>query len=107
MIALVARMLSGGIIDETGLICEEYFHNGVTVDHVCIRQEDVRGLQIAKAAVYAGIHVLLETAGCRIEELERVWISAGRRKCDPDRTIACTAARKDHGGRQYSAFRCL
>ena len=45
MIALVARMLSCGIIDETGLICEEYFHNGVTVDHVCIRQEDVRGLQ--------------------------------------------------------------
>lgn len=77
MIALVARMLSGGIIDETGLICEEYFHNGVTVDHVCIRQEDVRGLQIAKAAVYAGIHVLLETAGCRIEELERVYLAGG------------------------------
>ena len=47
------------------------------MDHVCIRQEDVRGLQIAKAAVYAGIHVLLETAGCRIEELERVYLAGG------------------------------
>lgn len=77
MIEITARLLSKHIVDDTGLIEEAYFHQGITVDGVMIRQEDIRGLQIAKAAVFAGIRLLLKEYGIAREEVEQIYLAGG------------------------------
>ncbi len=77
MIRIIATLLSKGMIDETGLFREEYFKNGVSVDGVLIRQEDIRSIQVAKAAVYAGISILCHKAGIAFEDIDRVYLAGG------------------------------
>ncbi|MBQ9250035.1 MAG: DUF4445 domain-containing protein [Oscillospiraceae bacterium] len=55
--------------------------NGIfylTADHsVYLTAGDVRQLQLAKAAVAAGISVLLKKAGLRVEDLDRLYLAGG------------------------------
>ncbi|MBO4337477.1 MAG: DUF4445 domain-containing protein, partial [Lachnospiraceae bacterium] len=44
---------------------------------VLICQEDVRAIQVAKAAVHAGIMILLSQAGIREDEIDKVYIAGG------------------------------
>lgn len=74
-IALAASFLRRGILDETGLLAEPYFSEGVPVEtgrvpmfvqsgQTCrIQKEDIRALQMAKAAIRAGIEILWEEMG--------------------------------------------
>lgn len=94
-IALTAELLRRGILDETGLMAEPWFEEGVAVgpsgkvelaedkrktsdtkDSVCyFMQEDVRALQMAKAAVRAGVEILWEEMGC--PEVDCVYLAGG------------------------------
>lgn len=82
MVKLTAALLEQGIIDETGLLAEAYFDEGVNVTissdfafsisgansdalstsggGFALTQKDIRALQMAKAAVRAGIDILCE-----------------------------------------------
>lgn len=76
MVACIAALLRQGIVDETGLLAEPYFTEGISIrildekhyqfvpgrsgDSLYMTQQDVRNLQMAKAAVRAGIEVLFE-----------------------------------------------
>lgn len=79
MIAITAAMLEQGIIDETGLLAEAYFETGVTVPwkdtSVYMRNQDIRNLQLAKAAVRAGVELLWEAMGR--PAVERVYLAGG------------------------------
>ncbi len=77
VIALTAKLLRQGILDETGLLKPPYFENGYDEDGCSIRQEDIRTLQTAKAAVYAGIRILMEEAGVLPENIDRVYLAGG------------------------------
>ncbi len=61
----LAMLYEKGFMDETGLLAEEYFETGVSIGSTVVTQADIRSLQLAKAAVNAGIRVLLEEAGNR------------------------------------------
>lgn len=83
MVAVTAALVRAGIVDETGLMREPYFTKGVTImlrdgvpagfaagdqsqredRAVFIRREDIRALQMAKAAVRAGTEILLRLSG--------------------------------------------
>lgn len=83
MVAVTAALVRVGIVDETGLMKEPYFTKGVTLTlrdgvpagfaagdrsqredkSVFIRREDIRALQMAKAAVRAGTEILQELSG--------------------------------------------
>lgn len=86
-ISAVASLLEGGIIDETGLMMEPYFETGIEMKmmpgetsgiRARIFQEDVRDIQMAKAAVRAGIHFLMKHLDIeRYEEIEKVYIAGG------------------------------
>lgn len=77
-IAALALLLEEGMADGTGLLKEPYFENGVTVGTVQITQEDIRDIQMAKAAVRTGIHFLLEKSGLSgYEQLAKVYIAGG------------------------------
>lgn len=87
MVAVTAYLLKKGIIDETGLMAEPYFEEGVTVslsdamnapgssDSVYLTQKDIRDLQMAKAAVRAGVEVLWQRIGC--PEISQVYLAGG------------------------------
>lgn len=77
VIAAVALLLRKEVVDETGLMTQPYFSEGYAEGEIQIRQEDIRALQMAKAAVFAGIRILLEEAGISDKEIERVYLAGG------------------------------
>lgn len=77
MIHIAAQLLQSGCVDETGLVKEPSLRSGITVEGVLIRQEDIRGLQLAKAAVLAGISTLMYEAGVRPQQIRRVYLAGG------------------------------
>ncbi len=98
-IALTADLLRRGLLDETGLLAEPYFDEGVPVgtereketadrqdtenrgrwkrkeSRCYFKQEDVRALQMAKAAVRAGVEILWEEMGC--DEVDCIYLAGG------------------------------
>lgn len=78
MIALTARLLELGLVDETGLLAEPYFEQGITIKDVHITQERIRQMQTAKAAICAGIRTLTVAYGLTgPEQVSRVWLAGG------------------------------
>lgn len=87
----LAAMRSQGIMDEQGTLTEPFFEQGYhytsetvagqngkaeRIDTI-ITQDDIRQLQLAKGAVRAGIELICERFGCRIEEIARVYVAGG------------------------------
>lgn len=93
LIDLVAALIRLGVIDESGRLlppCDvpEKMRRYVTADdngngvfhltpEVYLTAADVRNLQLAKAAVAAGVQVLLNSRGKSAEELDGVYIAGG------------------------------
>lgn len=77
IVKYVAELLEQGILDETGLLAEAYFEEGVTIGGVCITQEYVRNLQTAKAAIAAGIQILVREYGISLSEISEVYLAGG------------------------------
>ncbi len=79
MIAVTAAMLEKGVLDETGLLAEPYFETGVMMpwkqDALLIRPQDIRNLQLAKAAVRAGAEILWDALGA--PAVDRVYLAGG------------------------------
>ncbi len=73
----VSKLLDEGIVDKTGLICDEYFDKGVKTMGVRITQNNIRALQLAKAAVRTGIDVLLDKAHIEADAVKNIYISGG------------------------------
>ncbi len=77
--ALAYAMLQDGVMDETGLLQEPWFTEGYRAgaeQGILISQQDIRELQMAKAAVCAGVSILLDqTDGWG--RLSRVFLAGG------------------------------
>lgn len=74
LVDAVAIMLKLGVLDDTGYLEEAY---EIGDSGVYITPEDVRQLQLAKAAIRAGIETLLYEADCKYEEVECFYIAGG------------------------------
>jgi uncharacterized 2Fe-2S/4Fe-4S cluster protein (DUF4445 family) len=73
LIDAVAVLLREEIMDETGALDEDItFAPGVT-----LLQKDIRALQLAKAAIAAGIQTLLDGSGTTCEEIESFYLAGG------------------------------
>lgn len=78
MIALTARLQKLELMDETGLLADPYFEQGITIGNVQITQERIRQLQTAKAAICAGIRTLAAAYGLTgPEQIKRVYLAGG------------------------------
>lgn len=77
MIACASSLLKQGILDETGLLAEPYFTEGVTVGEPAVRlcNKDIRDLQMAKAAVRAGIEILSDQM--RESQVGHIYLAGG------------------------------
>lgn len=70
----VAVLLDLGLVDETGAMEAE---QAVIVDTVVLLPRDIRAVQLAKAAIAAGIHILLQHAHIQIEDIDTFYIAGG------------------------------
>lgn len=77
MISRLAALRREGLLDETGLLAESCFEDGVRVGNVHVTQESVRAVQLAKGAIAAGIEILLEKYGISEEQVDRVVLAGG------------------------------
>lgn len=78
VLSLLHRLIAGGIVDEYGTLREEYFESGYPVDASCVlTQEEIRELQMAKAAVCAGVEMLLAGLEIPAEQVEQVYLAGG------------------------------
>ena len=70
----VAVLLDTGAIDETGATDEDTL---IIADGVALLPQDIRAVQLAKAAVAAGMDTLLHTADTDWDNVEKLYIAGG------------------------------
>lgn len=95
LIDAVAQLLQYGLIRSDGymLTAQEARENGIPEEmakrlteegfllfqsndvSILLTQQDIRQFQLAKAAVQAGIKVLLSSQGLSVEQMEQIWIA--------------------------------
>lgn len=79
---ILCSMRKQQIIDEEGTLMPPYFEEGYCChteagETVVITQEDIRQLQLAKAAVMTGISLLCQRAGIAVSSIECVLLAGG------------------------------
>lgn len=83
LIEAVAELLRCELLDETGRLDGKYAETGFPLaktadgEPIVLTQKDIRELQLAKAAVRAGIEILLQKYDVSYEELETVYLAGG------------------------------
>ena len=77
MISLTAALIIEGYLDRTGLLKDPYFDEGIDIGNVHITQESIRALQLAKAAIKAGIKVICDRAGISFDDIESCILAGG------------------------------
>lgn len=74
LIDAVAVMLNKGILNRRGRVLTAD-HNYALTDHVCLTQEDIRQVQLAKGAIAAGIELMARQLGIRVENIDRCLLA--------------------------------
>lgn len=74
------ELLKAGVIEESGLMEEDYFEDGFELSHtedIRFYQKDIREIQLAKSAVRAGLETLILEYGISYDEIEHIYIGGG------------------------------
>ncbi|MDD6050061.1 MAG: ASKHA domain-containing protein [Clostridiales bacterium] len=74
LVDVIAAALDTGALDETGLLEDDPLP---LRDGVSLVQEDIRAVQLAKAAIHAGIMSLLSAAHCPVDEVTTFYLAGG------------------------------
>ena len=91
IIETIAELYKCGLVDETGLLADEYFDDGFILvkakeggmdknkphHPIVITQKDIRQFQLAKAAVRTGIEILMKEYGNTEDEIDKVYLAGG------------------------------
>lgn len=89
LIDLVSELWRLGRIDENGTFCEEYFESGFCLPQweeefgkgrmkpIVLSQTDIRELQMGKAAIRAGVEILIKKMQPKKLEIKKVYLAGG------------------------------
>ncbi len=77
LISLMAELLRYGLIGTDGTFTEEDETSVTVSPGIGISQQDIRNFQLAKAALRAGVDVLLNQRGWQAGELDQIIIAGG------------------------------
>ncbi|MCF0133145.1 MAG: DUF4445 domain-containing protein [Blautia sp.] len=83
VIETAAELLGQELIDETGMLDEDFFDDGFPLavtekgEQILFTQKDVREIQLAKSAVRAGLETLLLRYGVSYEDVSKVYLAGG------------------------------
>lgn len=82
-IETTAELLSSQLIDKTGKLAEPYFSQGYPLaqktdgTQILFTQKDIREIQMAKAAIRAGIEILCLCSGVPQKDIRRIFLAGG------------------------------
>lgn len=90
MVAMTAALLQQGVLNETGLLADPYFDQGVRIGDILFTQKDIRSLQMAKAAICAGVRILCNKYSLdSMSQIKKVYLAGGFGYfLDPDAAVA-------------------
>ena len=95
VVETVAELVKEELVDEMGSLDEDYFDDGFplakTPDgrEIVFTQQDVREIQLAKAAIRAGVETLVLRYGITKEQVKKVYVAGGfGYKPDKEKAIA-------------------
>lgn len=95
VVEITAELLREELVDETGLLDEEYFDDGFPLARTAegaelvFLQKDIREIQLAKAAIRAGAETLLLRYGVKKEDIKHVYLAGGfGYRLDTDKAVA-------------------
>ena len=80
VVEIASELFKANLVDETGLLVDEYFNDGFPISDnqtIIFTQKDIRELQLAKAAVRAGIEVLVKKYGITLQQIDKVYLAGG------------------------------
>ncbi|MCC8141642.1 MAG: ASKHA domain-containing protein, partial [Lachnospiraceae bacterium] len=83
VIETACELLKEELIDETGMLDEDYFDDGFPLaesaegQQIVFTQKDVREIQLAKSAVRAGLETLLLHYGATYDDIGCVYLAGG------------------------------
>lgn len=78
IIDLIHELRRNNIIDEGGLLIDEYSETGFPVaEDIVISGEDIQQVILAKAAIRAGIEMLLDAAKLSLEHIDHLYVAGG------------------------------
>lgn len=72
------ELLKNELIDETGLLDEDYFEAGFPLStDVVFTGKDIREVQLAKSAIRTGIEILIKEYGITYKEIDKLYLAGG------------------------------
>lgn len=83
LVEAVSELLRANIIDETGCYIDSYFDEGYVLGTtssgkaICLTQQDIREFQMAKAAIRAGLELLIARYDIPYHEIKHVYLAGG------------------------------
>ena len=72
LLDLVAALLNAEILDESGYLEDKKY---VLHENVVLTQQDIREVQLAKAAIRAGIELLCQKMGAEVSDIRKVYLA--------------------------------
>jgi len=75
IIDIIAYMVRKGLIDDTGLLKERFIIS--SLQGLQVTQQDIREIQLAKAAIYSGIRILINTANMSYSDIDALFLAGG------------------------------
>lgn len=106
VLELTSELLKEGLMDETGLLVQRHFEEGYEVtkdirgNAIRFTQKDIREVQLAKAAIRAGIEILLREYGTGYEDIDIVYLAGGfGYKLDRDKAVHIGLLPKELSGK--------
>ena len=93
VIDITYELLKQKLIDETGLLNDKFFEDGILLakskeSEIRFYQKDIREIQLAKAAIRAGLETLLVNYEVGYDEIDDIYIAGGfGYKMDIDKAI--------------------
>ena len=82
-IETVSELLKNHIIDANGTLSAEFIDEGYPLvmrshaDKLLFTQEDIRAVQMAKAAICSGIEIMTSLYGCDYNNIKNVYVAGG------------------------------
>ena len=79
IIDVMYELVRHHIVDTQGILGEPWFEKGFPVvpGKIYFTQEDIRQVQMAKAAICAGVEVLLRKSNISYEQIKKVYVAGG------------------------------
>lgn len=83
LVSMIAQLKEHKIMDYQGNLQYPYNENGFSLwvqsegESIKLYQKDIREFQMAKAAIRAGVEILLKEYGCQIDEVKKIYLAGG------------------------------